>query len=113
MTNHMTNILEMLVKANLPSVANNNDMVSVTNVRVVTGQDGVKYILADVQNNTDQKLDYVFVHFKLYQGDVLSGISISYIINFVPKGKWKIDSAVEPSIKFDSVKLGAINIYTQ
>ncbi|MBD2798258.1 hypothetical protein ID856_17285 [Xenorhabdus sp. 18] len=113
MKNHMTNLLEMHVKANLSSVANSNDMVSVTNIRVVTGQDGIKYILADVQNNTDQKLDYVFVHFKLYKEDVLSGISISYVTNFGPKGKWKIDSAIEPSIKFDSVKLGAINIYTQ
>ncbi|MBC8950023.1 MULTISPECIES: FxLYD domain-containing protein [Xenorhabdus] len=113
MKNHMTDLLEMHVKANLSLVANSNDMISVTNIRIVTGQDGVKYILADVQNNTDQKLDYVFVHFKLYLGDVLSGISISYVTNFSPKGRWKIDSAIEPSIKFDSVKLGAINIYTQ
>ncbi|CCW32995.1 FxLYD domain-containing protein [Xenorhabdus bovienii] len=107
----MTNILEMLVKANMSSVDNANDLVSVTNIRLEKGSDGVKYILADAQNNTNQILKYVFVHFKLYEGENLVAINISYILNLGPKEKWKINSRVDPSIKFDSVKLGAINVY--
>ncbi|MBD2794089.1 FxLYD domain-containing protein [Xenorhabdus szentirmaii] len=93
------------------SFANQEERVSVTNLHVKNGQNGIPYIAGDARNNTDKTLKHVFVKFNLYQGNTLVGNTADMAQNLGPRESWKIQAPTNPfAYKFDHYKITSIDI---
>ncbi|WP_237385430.1 FxLYD domain-containing protein [Xenorhabdus sp. Sc-CR9] len=93
------------------SFANQEDRVSVTNLHVKNGQNGIPYIAGDARNNTNITLKHVAIKFNLYQGSDVVANTIDTIENLGPGETYKIQAPANPfQYKFDSYKVTSINI---
>ncbi|CDG16790.1 FxLYD domain-containing protein [Xenorhabdus doucetiae] len=102
----------VLGMATFSSFANNENRVSVTNLHIDNGQNGIPYIAGDARNNTTQTLKSVFIKFNLYQGDALVGNAIDTIQDLGAREIYKIQAPTNPFLyKFDSYKVTSIEIY--
>ncbi|MBC8954475.1 FxLYD domain-containing protein [Xenorhabdus sp. PB62.4] len=93
------------------SFANSDNRVTVTNLQIKNGENGIPIIIGDAQNNTNKTIKYVFVKFNLYQGNTLVGNTMDMAQNLGPRESWKIQAPTNPfAYKFDSYKITSIEI---